>query len=163
MSNARRWAFDLTLWTISLITGLALIAHEAMAGEKRMTAGNARYEAECASCHLAYPPQLLPAPAWRRIMAGLGKHFGTNATLDASAAAEIGNFLDGAAGTGKRVAGAGDNSLRITRTPWFEREHGEVPSAAWRRPSVGGPGNCAACHTAAPQGDFDEHNVRIPR
>jgi len=162
MSNARRWAFDLTLWTVSVIAGLALVAHEAMASEKRMTTGNARYQAECGSCHLAYPPQLLPALAWRRIMASLDKHFGTDATLDASAAAEVGSFLVGAAGTGKRVAGAGE-SLRITRTPWFVREHHEVSADVWRRPGVGGPGNCAACHTTAPQGNFNEHNVRIPR
>lgn len=154
MSNARRWAFDLTLWTISLITGLSLIAHEAMAGEKRMTAGNARYEAECASCHLAYPPQLLPAQSWQRLMSQLDRHFGADASLDAAIAAEIGDFLQRNSATGKRARGAGD-TLRITETRWFVREHHEV--------NVKNPANCAACHTTAEQGDFRERNLRLPR
>lgn len=162
MSRARPGVFDVVVWAVSVLAGITPATQEATAGEKAMGAGNARYQAECGSCHLAYPPQLLPAATWRRIMGRLDQHFGTDATLDAGAAAEIGNFLDRAAGTGKRVAGAGD-SLRITQTPWFLRKHDEVPAATWRRPGIGGPGNCAACHAAAPQGNFDEHDVRIPR
>jgi hypothetical protein len=32
------------------------------------------YKQECAACHLAYPPGLLPARSWSRIMSGLDKH-----------------------------------------------------------------------------------------
>ena len=40
---------------------------------------------------------------------------------------------------------------------------GLLPAATWQRPAVKSASNCAACHTRADQGDFDEHTVRIPR
>ena len=120
--------------TVLLFAALALLAHEAQADGHRYRADNARWKAECGSCHLAYPPQLLPAPAWRSIMAGLDRHFGTDASLDPAAAAEIGTFLENNAGSGRR---AGAQSLRITETAWFRHEHDEVPEAAWKRPAIG--------------------------
>ena len=146
--------------TALLFAALALLAHEAMADGQRFRADNARWKAECGSCHLAYPPRLLPAPAWRSIMAGLDKHFGTDASLDPAAAAEIGAFLESNAGRGRR---AGAQALRISDSAWFRREHDEVPAAAWRRPSITSAANCAACHRGAGQGDFSERDIRIPR
>lgn len=146
--------------TVLLFAALALLAREAQADGHRYRADNARWKAECGSCHLAYPPQLLPAPAWRSIMAGLDRHFGTDASLDPAAAAEIGAFLQNHAGSGRR---AGAQTLRITDSAWFRDEHDEVPEAAWKRPAIGSAANCAACHRGAEQGDFSERNIRIPR
>jgi hypothetical protein len=160
--NAKRWTLDLTVWTASLAAALALVSHEAAAGGNLAAAHNPAYVGECGSCHLAYPPQLLPAAAWRRTMAGLDKHFGTDASLDAKYAAEIGAFLERNAGTGKRTTGA-EGATRISRTPWFVRKHDEVSPAAWKRASIGSAGNCAACHAGAARGDFNEHAVLIPR
>ena len=42
-----------------------------------------RYQQECAACHIAYPPRMLPAESWRRVLNGLPNHFGTDASLDA--------------------------------------------------------------------------------
>ncbi len=42
------------------------------------------YKQECGSCHLAYPPGLLPASSWQRLMGDLPHHFGTDASLDAA-------------------------------------------------------------------------------
>ena len=36
---------------------------------------------ECGECHIAFQPDLLPAPSWRRIMATLNDHFADRATL----------------------------------------------------------------------------------
>ena len=44
------------------------------------------YATECGACHLAYPPALLPARSWQRLMAGLDTHFGSDASLDAATA-----------------------------------------------------------------------------
>ena len=156
----KRLAFDLTVWTVSLFAGLALLAHAAMAGDHVFAADNARWKDECGGCHVAYPPQLLPAQAWRRIMAGLNKHFGADASLDPAAAAEIGAFLEKSAGSARRASA---RSLRITESAWFRHEHDELPAAAWKRPSIKSAANCAACHRAAEQGDFGERNIRIPR
>ncbi len=146
---------------IALVT-LFKIPTTACAGEPRNPAGNDTWQAECASCHIAYPPQLLPAASWQRLMAGLEKHFGADASVEAVAAAEIGRFLEANAARGKRARqGAGE--LRITRTAWFSREHDEVPARTWSSPEVRSASNCTACHSLAERGDFSERNVRIPR
>ena len=44
---------------------------------------------ECAACHMAFPPQMLPARSWEALMGDLANHFGENAQLDAAAAADI--------------------------------------------------------------------------
>lgn len=158
----KRTIFDATVWIVSLFVALVLFAHEAMAGSDAPPARNDRWQAECGSCHVAYPPRLLPAPAWRRMMSQLDKHFGADASLDARAAAEIGAFLEQNAASGRRARGPAD-TLRITETAWFVREHDEVPAATWKAPAVKSAANCAACHTLAEQGDFGERNIRIPR
>jgi hypothetical protein len=38
-----------------------------------------------------------------------------------------------------------------------------VRADVWKRPKVGSPSNCMACHKGAEQGDFSEHAVAIPR
>ena len=163
MENERRHTIlDLSLWMAGLLAGMALVAHEAMAESRLATPPNATWKAECATCHIAYPPQLLPAQAWHRMMSQLDKHFGTDASLDPAAAAEIGAYLERHSASGKRARGVPEN-LRITETAWFAREHDEVPQSTWRHPAVKSAANCAACHTAAEQGDFRERNIRLPR
>ena len=121
-----------------------------------------KYQQECAACHLAYPPGMLPAASWQRIMAGLPKHYGTDASLDAATVKELSAWLGAHAGTYKRVREEPPQD-RITTSGWFERKHREVAASVWRRPAVGSRANCAACHTGATQGDFDEDSVRLPR
>lgn len=120
------------------------------------------YRQECGACHLAYPPGLLPAPSWRRLMGGLPHHFGVDASLDAAAVRTLSAWLASNAGPSRRVREAPPED-RITRSDWFVREHGELPPSAWKGPTVKSPANCAACHAQAEQGDFDERHVRIPR
>lgn len=158
----KRQVFDVVAWAVGLVTVMVLVAHEAMADGNLAPPPNARWQAECGSCHIAYPPRLLSAPAWRRLMTGLSRHFGSDASLDATAAAEISAFLEQHAATGRRARDAAD-VLRITETGWFQREHREVSAASWKHPDVKSPANCAACHTLAAQGDFRERNIRVPR
>ncbi|MDP4302453.1 diheme cytochrome c [Leptothrix discophora] len=120
------------------------------------------YDAECAACHIAYPPALLPAGSWARLMGRLDKHYGSDAALDPKTTAEIAAWLQREAGTGKR-ARAEPPEDRITRSAWFERKHDEVRADIWKRASVKSPANCAACHQGADRGDYDEDSVRIPR
>lgn len=130
------------------------LAPAAMAGGRLGAPQNDRWKAECGSCHIAYPPQLLPASSWRRLMAQLDRHFGTDASLEPAVAGEIAAFLDTHSASGKRARGAGE-SLRITESAWFRHEHrGLSPQNA---------AGCAACHTTAEQGDFRERNIRLPR
>ena len=160
MDTTRRWIVDIAAWLIGLLAGMVLIAHEAMADGRLSAPPNERWKSECGSCHIAYPPQLLPAQAWRRIMSQLDKHFGTDASVDPAAAAEIAAHLERYSGSSRRAAPA---SLRITETGWFVHEHDEVAAASWSHPVVKSAANCAACHTTAEQGDFRKRNIRIPR
>lgn len=95
-------------------------------------------------------------------MSQLDQHFGTDASVDPAAAAEIARYLERNAGS-QGLAVASQGSLRLTETRWFVHEHHEVPPAAWKRPAVRSAANCAACHPGAEQGDFRERSVRIPR
>lgn len=121
-----------------------------------------KYQQECGACHVAFPPGMLPPASWQRVMDGLSRHYGTDASLDAATAKELSAWITSAAATGRRQGEAPPQD-RITRSSWFLDEHDEVPAAAWKLPAVKSPANCPACHTRADQGEFNERNVRIPR
>jgi Dihaem cytochrome c len=55
---------------------------------------NAKWQKECSACHMAFQPSLLPAQSWRKVMAGLDKHFEVDASLSAQDASEITQFLE---------------------------------------------------------------------
>lgn len=120
------------------------------------------YQAECPACHIAYPPGLLGAKSWQQIMAGLPKHFGVDASLDVASTQTIATWLTEHAGTGRRFSDVAPEN-RITKSSWFIRQHDEVSASVFKRPAVGGASNCAACHKRAADGNFNEHEVRIPK
>jgi hypothetical protein len=132
----------------------------------------AEYQTECGSCHMAYPPSLLPARSWTALMAGLDDHFGDNAELPADSAARIREYLvnNAADHSDARRAFAFNSSvprdqapLRITETRYFLRKHDEVPARLVKdNPKVGSFSNCQACHHSAEAGSFNEHSVNIP-
>lgn len=121
-----------------------------------------QYQQECAACHIAYPPGMLPAASWQRIMNNLQRHYGTDASLDPAAVKQLSTWLAANAGTYKRVREEPQED-RISRSAWFVRKHDEVAASTWKLPSVKSAANCSACHQQADQGDFNEHRVRIPR
>jgi hypothetical protein len=139
------------------------VVHDAAADERTRTVPPLpQYQQECASCHIAYPPGMLPAASWQRVMAALSHHYGADASTDAAAAREIESWLVAHAGVGKRMREAPPDD-RITRSAWFLREHDEIAAPTWKLPAVKSPANCGACHTQAERGDFNERNIRIPR
>ena len=84
-----------------------------------------QYQQECAACHIAYPPNLLPPASWQRLMQNLPRHFGTDASLDAATVQVLSTWL---AGTSARTARLTEPPAedRITQTRWFVREHRKV-------------------------------------
>jgi hypothetical protein len=132
--------------------------HGARARASTDPAAAALYRKECGSCHLAFPPRLLPADGWRRNLGGLARHFGQNAELDPATRLILEGYLVAAAGEPDR--GGGDPA-RITETAWFRDEH-EKAARAVSRPSIRTLANCAACHPGAEAGDFDEHRAKVP-
>jgi Dihaem cytochrome c len=146
-------------WSTLAVAGpgevLARCAGEAAAA----TPGNALWRTECGSCHVACPPGLLTAPGWRRLMSGLERHFGADASLDDGTRLEIQAFPERhAARSGRNASPDG----RITHTAWFRQEHGEVPASAWRGGPVSSAARCEACHAGAAEGRYGEGEIRLP-
>ena len=110
------------------------------------------FNSECGACHMAFPPQFLPARSWQAIMAGLPTHFGENASLDPDTERQISEYLvANAAGTGSPVFRGLDSNaapLRITETPFWIRLHHELRASVFDRPDVKSKSNCVACHGA---------------
>ncbi len=157
----KRLLFDLTVWITAPLLVFTLLAVDAEAKSRKLMADNAIWRAECGSCHVAYPPALLPAAEWRQLMTSLDRHFGADASVDTKVATEIDAFLAASAGRGE--GRAGDAQPRITTTRWFRHEHDEISAASFRSAGVKSAANCMACHPGAATGDFNEHAVRIPR
>lgn len=119
------------------------------------------YTQECGSCHLAYPPGLLPARSWQRLMTGLDSHFGSDASLDAAAMQPLSQWLQTHAATSRKLRAEPPHD-RITQADWFVRKHRRVDRSVWAHPSVKSAANCAACHPGAERGDFDDDDLRTP-
>lgn len=160
MNRRRQTHRAFWLLAVMLGTGPAVLAGDDQRGAS--PALLPKYTQECGACHVPFPPRMLPADSWQRLMSNLPRHYGTDASLDAATMNQIATWLNANAGTGKRAREAPPED-RITRSAWFVREHDEVPAAVWKRAAVKGPVNCIACHAQADQGNFDEHRVRIPR
>ncbi len=112
------------------------------------------WRTECGACHLPYPPQVLPARSWRKVMADLTNHFGEDASLSKAKTEEITQLLVyNAADTPRGVhaflrgLGPSEAPIRVTDTPEWRHIHDWLLG-----PGVGsGPGirtaaNCARCH-----------------
>lgn len=123
---------------------------------------NAKFQQECSSCHITYAPGLLPAESWRKVMAGLDRHFGSDASIDLADNKEITAFL--VSNSSNRWS-APTAPLRITETAWFSRKHDahEISPSVWKNPQVKSNANCSACHPQAERGNFNEHDIRIPK
>lgn len=123
---------------------------------------HAKWQAECSGCHMAFPPGLLPAASWKKVMTGLDKHFGTDASLAPADTQEIADYL---VKHGSNRWTANTAPLRITESGWFKSKHqsSEINPAVWKRESIKSASNCMACHSGADKGDFNEDRVRIPK
>ena len=128
---------------------------------------NSLYKEECGSCHMAYPPMLLPSESWQKMMAGLEDHFGENAELDPKQARDIEIYLvqnTRSIGYRKLLPNPeSDIPTSITELPYFKREHDEIPSRLIEEnDNVGSLSQCNACHRHAEKGYFDEDSIVIP-
>ncbi|MBP9904798.1 MAG: diheme cytochrome c [Rhodoferax sp.] len=153
----------LVLVTTSLVANSAAKYNGEDRGRPVMPAqSNARWQAECGSCHMAFPPGLLPAASWTKMMAGLDKHFETDASLSPQDVQTISGYLTLHASNRWTSTAA---PLRITDSAWFKTKHrpDEINPAVWKRASVKSQANCMACHPGADKGDFNERNIRIPK
>jgi hypothetical protein len=131
------------------------------------------YVTECGSCHLAFPPELLTAEAWARVMGTLKNHFGDDVSLASHETKEVSSFLAANAAKTKRdehspavgaKTGAAKEPPRITDTVYFQGRHNEISARYVKsNPKIGSFANCQACHLGADKGSFNEAELTIPK
>lgn len=130
------------------------------------------YRKECAACHMAFPPNTLPAKSWKTLMAGLQDHFGEDASIDEAAKKDIEEFLvKNAAEQSLEEASINfirsidkDNPpMRITEVPYWKEKHKLINPAIYQRGSIKSKINCAACHKWSEYGSFEDTHIRIPK
>lgn len=158
-------------WTCLIAASLipSLVAAQSA---KPATNSAATWKTECAACHMAYPAGLLPQRSWQKMMSGLEKHFGADASLSTAVTAEITAYLvnnSAEKNTSRRSAkflqsiAPAETPLRISDTAYFEKEHRKVVAETWKLPKVGSKANCNACHSDADAGEFSGKNTKIPQ
>lgn len=130
------------------------------------------WKSECGSCHMAYPPGLLPARSWTLILSDLGNHFGDDASVDPKTLSALQSYAQQGAADRSPYrlsaaiarASAGLTPSRILETGWLREEHNEMSPSRWRdNPAVRSLSSCPACHTRAAEGRFFEGEIQIPR
>ena len=143
--------------------------HVAFVGPKLPT--DSTWREECGACHLAFHPNLLPERSWRALIAGQASHFGSDLALDPSTQQTVLLFLvQNAAEKSKRESAYKINRsippsmtpFRITDTPYWVDKHRDVAADVWKLPGVKSKANCAACHSDADAGTFEDAAMRIP-
>jgi hypothetical protein len=75
------------------------------------------WKTERGSCHMAYPPGLLPASAWKKQMDDLKNHYGVNATLTAEDEKIIRSYLSTAAASNGPTTATARVSHRASPPP----------------------------------------------
>lgn len=131
-----------------------------------------QYETECGSCHFAYQAGWLPARSWKKLMGTLDQHFGENAELDQTTRDKITAYLTSEAADVRqnrksqkilRSVSPDEVPVRISTLRYITHKHDEIPKRFIEgNAKVGSRANCAACHTGAASGNFNEHGVTIP-
>jgi len=118
--------------------------------------GYTSFTKECSDCHMPFPPQMLPQRSWKKLIAHLDQHFGTDASIDSKITSDISHFLQNYAADSthggrlgyfmNRSIAAIKTPLRITETLGWRQIHGEIRSSAWTSKKVKTRSNCLACH-----------------
>ena len=116
--------------TGAVVLALVLLAGSAQASAFFHSVKEPTVVKECGACHMVYPPALLPARSWAKILGDLGNHFGDDATLPDAAVAKILSFYKknaGDAGKGNawfmRGVKPAVTPERITKMPfWRDRK-----------------------------------------
>jgi hypothetical protein len=133
---------------------------------------DAFYMKECASCHFAYQPGLLPEKSWVKLMGNLENHFDTDASLEPQDNQKILRYLiDNSAEKftnykrSKKInnsIGRNETPIAVTQTGYFIKKHRRIRKDLITQKEVKSLANCMACHTTADKGLYGERDIRIP-
>ena len=133
---------------------------------------NEFYKTECASCHFAYQPGLLPEKSWIKLMGDLENHFETDASLDAEDKKTLLDYLmensaekftqyKRSRKINKSIS-RNEIPIAVSETRYFKKNHEEIPKRLTEQKEVNSIANCIACHTTADKGLYGERYIEIP-
>lgn len=123
------------------------------------------YTQQCNVCHFAYPPGLLPAASWKKLMEDMPPHFTSQVMINVDTQIEISNWLQAHAGTFAAVDEAPPQN-RITQSVWWQKTHrasSKLPASVWKKPSVRHGSSCVTCHQNAAKGEFNAQTALVPK
>ncbi len=162
------------LLIVSLLMAGSLMADISFFGTKRGVApvSDAFYIKECASCHFAYQPGLLPARSWEKVMKNLDNHFKTDASLEPEDNKRILDYLVANSAEkftqykrSKKINASipsTETPIAVTETRYFIKKHKRIRKSLIEQPEVKSLANCMACHTTADKGSYSERYIKIP-
>lgn len=160
---------DSQAWHVKLETGIGEEPHVKFTGKK--LPDNKQWRDECGACHAVFYPALLPARSWQKMMTEQSQHFGTDLGFDDATTHTILKFMVDNAAENHAVEAAfkieqsipkDATPLRITETPYWINKHREIAASDWANPLVKSKSNCAACHSDADDGWFEDAAMHIP-
>lgn len=127
---------------------------------------------ECGSCHITYPPYLLPKASWDTMMQGLDNHFGDDASVDEKTNQSILAFLIKNSAENsthksslKILKSLKDNNstIAITKTPYWVKKHNDIEKSIFVSNEVKSKANCKACHESIQNGLLEYDLINIPK
>ncbi len=125
---------------------------------------------ECASCHMLYPPRLLPRKSWQLLMSNLKHHFGDDASLETEEEKAITAYLLKYAAESSTQESSvyilksfpKKDIIAITETPYWKKRHKEIPPPIFKSEKILSRANCKACHGDVEKGLIEDIKIKIP-
>ena len=129
---------------------------------------NPLFAKECASCHILYPPNLLPRKSWETMMSNLENHFGDDASINEESNKEILAFLvKSSAETSTTKASwkflnsiENKDIIALTKTTFWEKKHKDIPKELFLNKDIKNKANCKACHSDVEKGLIENENIK---
>jgi hypothetical protein len=132
---------------------------------------NPQYVKECGTCHMAFPPQLLPARSWRQVMGSLDHHFGDSAQVDDATRQKLTDYVTAnSADLEQNVQSAevmhslrpGETPPSISKIPYIAGLHAAVLDPAWGgNPLPKTLSECSVCHYKAETGNYVDRGFKV--
>lgn len=129
---------------------------------------NPLFAKECASCHILYPPNLMPKKSWETMMGNLENHFGDDASIDDESNKNILDFLvknSAELSTTKAsyrfLNSIGDKDIiALSKTKFWEKKHRDIPKELFKHKEIKSKANCKACHSDIEKGLLENENIK---
>lgn len=158
------------VWVLLPLPVFLFIYNDIYARQPELITPPAVYKHECGACHIAFPPNILPAKSWKNMISTLDDHFGDFAGCDEQSRIEIENFLlkNSAEKTLDEAAvkflDTIDNKdpLRVTATGYWKKKHDDIKPEVYKHATITSKLNCTACHKWAEYGSFEDNDIKIP-